>query len=146
MSTPSGGDSVTRMDATQRDAGLLRAVGPWTLASSIICNTVGAGIFAVPGALAASVGPYAPWALLLCAFGVGAVAICFAEGGSHLKGIRQQPGLYGRPRTVCPRRVRRKQEHRQVAQFLAQAKGDLFRTTHGGAGTRAPRICRPTRG
>jgi len=80
------------MDATQRDAGLLRAVGPWTLASSIICNTVGAGIFAVPGALAASVGPYAPWALLLCAFGVGAVAICFAEGGSR---IASSGGSYG---------------------------------------------------
>ena len=68
----------------QRDAGLLRAVGPWTLAASTICNVVGAGIFAVPGALAASVGPYAPLALLVCALAVTAVAICFAEGGSRV--------------------------------------------------------------
>ena len=72
------------MDTKQRDAGLLRAVGPWTLAASTICNVVGAGIFAVPGALAASVGPYAPLALLVCALAVGAVAICFAEGGSRI--------------------------------------------------------------
>ena len=72
------------MDIQHRDAGLLRTVGPWTLAASTICNTVGAGIFAVPGALAASVGPYAPLALLVCAFAVSAVAICFAEGGSRI--------------------------------------------------------------
>jgi amino acid transporter len=72
------------VDTKQRDAGLLRAVGPWTLAASTVCNVVGAGIFAVPGALAASVGSYAPLALLACAFAVGSVAICFAEGGSRI--------------------------------------------------------------
>ncbi len=80
------------MDAKQRDAGLLRAVGPWTLAASTVCNVVGAGIFAVPGALAASVGPYAPLALLVCALAVGSVAICFAEGGSR---IASSGGSYG---------------------------------------------------
>jgi len=45
---------------------------------------VGAGIFAVPGALAASIGAYAPLAILVCAVAVGAVAICFAEGGSRI--------------------------------------------------------------
>ena len=80
------------MDTTQRDAGLLRAVGPGTLALSTICNVVGAGIFAVPGALAASVGPYAPLALLACALAVGAVAICFAEGGSR---VASSGGTYG---------------------------------------------------
>ena len=73
-----------RVDTKQRDAGLLRAVGPWTLTASTVCNVVGAGIFAVPGALAANVGPYAPLALLVCALAVGSVAICFAEGGSRI--------------------------------------------------------------
>ena len=72
------------MDATQRDAGLLRAVGTWTLAASTVCNTVGSAIFVVPAALAASVGVYAPLVLLVCALAVGAVAICFAEGGSRV--------------------------------------------------------------
>jgi APA family basic amino acid/polyamine antiporter len=53
---------------------------------------VGAGIFAVPAALAASVGPYAPLAFLACGFGVGAVAICFAEGGSR---VPTSGGVYG---------------------------------------------------
>jgi amino acid transporter len=76
----------------QRDIGLIRAVGPWTLAASIISMIVGAGIFAVPAALAACVGPYAPFAFLACGFAVGAVAICFAEGGSR---IPTSGGVYG---------------------------------------------------
>src|SRR5262249_14748391 len=53
---------------------------------------IGAGIFAVPAALASSVGPYAPVAFLGCGIGVGAVAICFAEGGSRLP---TSGGVYG---------------------------------------------------
>lgn len=80
------------MSSGQRDAGLVRAVGTWPLAASIISMVVGAGIFAVPGPLAASVGPYAPLAFLACAIGIGAVAICFAEGGSR---IPTSGGIYG---------------------------------------------------
>ena len=53
---------------------------------------VGAGIFAVPGALAACVGSYAPLAFLACGVGSGAVAICFAEGGSR---VPTSGGVYG---------------------------------------------------
>ena len=53
---------------------------------------VGAGIFAVPGALAACVGAFAPLALLGCGLAVGAVAICFAEGGSR---VSTSGGVYG---------------------------------------------------
>lgn len=67
-------------------------VGPWALAANIISMVIGAGIFAVPAALAASVGPYAPIAFLACGIGVGAVAICFAEGGSR---IPTSGGVYG---------------------------------------------------
>ena len=80
------------MIATSRDAGLVREVGPWGLAASIVSIVVGAGIFAVPGALAAAVGPYAPLAFLLCGLAVGSVAICFAEGGSR---IPTSGGVYG---------------------------------------------------
>src|ERR1035437_6585868 len=41
-----------------------------------------------------------------------------------------------------PRTSRWKQEHRQVAQFLAQAKVDFFRTTHGGARDADPPVRR----
>jgi amino acid transporter len=76
----------------QRDAGLVRVVGTWGLAANIISMVIGAGIFAVPAALAASVGPYAPIAFLACGIAVGAVAICFAEGGSR---VPTSGGVYG---------------------------------------------------
>lgn len=80
------------MNATSRDAGLVRKVGPWGLAASVVSIVVGAGIFAVPGALAAAVGPFAPCAFLVCGLAVGAVAICFAEGGSRMP---TSGGVYG---------------------------------------------------
>jgi len=80
------------MQTDQRDAGLVRAVGPWGLAASIIGIVVGASIFVVPAALAANSGAYAPLVILLCALAVGAVAICFAEGGSR---IPSSGGAYG---------------------------------------------------
>jgi basic amino acid/polyamine antiporter, APA family len=77
---------------SHRDAGLLRAVGLWALTASIVSSVVGAGIFAVPGELAASAGSYAPIAFLVCAVPVGCVAICFAEGGSR---VPTSGGAYG---------------------------------------------------
>jgi APA family basic amino acid/polyamine antiporter len=83
---------VVRVSQSNRDIGLVRALGPWGLAASIINIVVGAGIFAVPGALAACIGPYAPLAFLVCAVAVGSVAICFAEGGSR---VPTSGGAYG---------------------------------------------------
>ena len=83
---------VVLVRENQRDIGLVRAVGPWAFAASIVSMIVGAGIFAVPAALAACVGPYAPLAFLACGFAVGAVAICFAEGGSR---VPTSGGVYG---------------------------------------------------
>ena len=80
------------MSANQRDVGLVRALGTWGLAASVISIIVGAGIFAVPGKLAASIGVYAPLAFLGCILSVGAVGICFAEGGSR---IPTSGGVYG---------------------------------------------------
>ena len=76
----------------QRDRGLVRALGPWAFAASIVSLIIGAGIFAVPAALAACVGTYAPLAFLACGGVVGAVAICFAEGGSR---VPTSGGVYG---------------------------------------------------
>jgi len=84
--------TVLPVNESQRDAGLVRAVGPVALAASIINIVIGAGIFAVPGALAASMGVYAPVAFLVCGIAIGAIAICFAEGGSR---IPTSGGAYG---------------------------------------------------
>ena len=80
------------MKATLRDDGLVRKMGPWGLAASVIGIVVGAGIFTVPAGLAAAVGSYAPLAFLVCGLIIGAVAICFAEGGSR---IPTSGGTYG---------------------------------------------------
>jgi len=80
------------MSEQERDKGLVRAVGTWGLTASIINIVVGAGIFAVPAALAAGIGPYAPLAFIVCAVAIGSVAICFAEGGSR---IPTSGGAYG---------------------------------------------------
>ena len=80
------------MQTTLRDDGLVRKVGPWGLAASVIGIVVGAGIFTVPAALADTVGAYAPLAFLVCGSVIGAVAICFAEGGSR---VPTSGGAYG---------------------------------------------------
>lgn len=80
------------METSARDAGLVRSIGVWGLAASIINLVVGASIFVLPAALAANIGPYAPLAILASAIAVGSVAICFAEGGSR---IPSSGGAYG---------------------------------------------------
>ena len=80
------------MSAASRDEGLVRKVGTWGLAASVVSIVVGAGIFAVPAALAAAVGPYAPIAFLACGLVIGAVTVCFAEGGSRMP---TSGGVYG---------------------------------------------------
>jgi basic amino acid/polyamine antiporter, APA family len=76
----------------QRDRGLVRALGPWSLAAGIFSMIVGAGIFTTPAALAQALGGWAPLAIVGCALAVGAVAICCAEAGSR---IPTSGGIYG---------------------------------------------------
>lgn len=80
------------MSGIHRDAGLVRAMGQWGLAANLVSTIVGAGIFAVPGALAACIGPYAPLAFLACGIAIASVAVCLAEGGSR---IPTSGGIYG---------------------------------------------------
>jgi APA family basic amino acid/polyamine antiporter len=77
---------------SKRDLGLVRALGPWSLAAGIFSMIVGAGVFTTPAALAQALGGWAPLAIMGCALAVGAVAICCAEGGSR---IPTSGGLYG---------------------------------------------------
>jgi len=73
------------------DAALLRAVGTWGLAASIVNVTVGAGIFRLPASVASSLGPAAPLAYGLCAVAMGLIVLCFAEAGSR---VSLTGGLY----------------------------------------------------
>ena len=66
------------------DAALLRALGTWALAASIVNVTVGGGIFRLPAVVAGGLGPAAPLAYLVCALVMGLIVICFAEAGSRV--------------------------------------------------------------
>lgn len=63
---------------------LVRVVGVWGLAASIVNLTVGGGIFRLPAAVAAAIGPAAPLAYVVCALAMGLIVICFAEAGSRV--------------------------------------------------------------
>lgn len=64
------------------DAQLQRVIGPWGLAANAINGAIGGGIFAMPGLVAAVLGPAAILAYLVCGFAVALVLTCFAEMGS----------------------------------------------------------------
>lgn len=77
---------MTDAAAAQPEAekGLVRAIGPWTLGANAVNLTIGAGIFALPAAVAAILGPAALLAYLLCGALVLLVLTCFAEVGSQV--------------------------------------------------------------
>ncbi len=62
------------------------------MAASTVNVVIGASIFVIPGTLAACLGWYAPLAFLACAVAIGAIAICFAEGGTR---VPTSGGAYG---------------------------------------------------
>ncbi|HEU0055022.1 MAG TPA: amino acid permease, partial [Longimicrobium sp.] len=65
-------------------ARLVRAMGVWALAASIVNVTVGGGIFRLPAGVASSLGAAAPAAYLVCALAMGLIVLCFAEAGSRV--------------------------------------------------------------
>lgn len=69
--------------ALQGDAALVRAIGVFALAAAVVNATIGGGIFRMPGALSAQVGPAAPLALIVGAFAIIPIALCFAAAGSR---------------------------------------------------------------
>jgi amino acid transporter len=75
-----------------RDGGLVRGIGPWALAASVVNGVVGAGIFSLPASMARAAGDLAPLAYVLCAVAMGAVVTCFAEAGSR---VPTSGGAYG---------------------------------------------------
>jgi APA family basic amino acid/polyamine antiporter len=73
------------------DAGLVRAIGARQLTASIINVTIGAGIFVLPAAVAAGLGPAAPIAYVVCAVLMALIVCCFAAAGSR---VSLTGGLY----------------------------------------------------
>lgn len=65
------------------ESALIRAMGFWALAASIVNVTIGGSIFALPGTLAASLGAAAPLAFILGALLFVPITLCFAAAGSR---------------------------------------------------------------
>ncbi|HUX35347.1 MAG TPA: APC family permease [Gemmatimonadaceae bacterium] len=71
---------------TSIESSLIRAVGVWGLAASIVNLIIGGGIFRIPSdpAVAGLLGAAAPLAYLVCALAMGLVVLCMAEAGSRV--------------------------------------------------------------
>jgi basic amino acid/polyamine antiporter, APA family len=68
----------------ETDEGLLRGIGTGALSANIINMVIGAGIFVLPGVVAAQIGPAALIAYVVCVVIVGLVFLCYAEVGSRV--------------------------------------------------------------
>lgn len=79
------------MTRVTTDGSLVRALGVWGLAASIVNITVGGGIFRLPAAAATALGNAAPLAYIVCAVAMGLIVLCFAEAGSR---VSLTGGLY----------------------------------------------------
>lgn len=77
--------------AHHRETSLVRALGTWGLAASIVNVTVGGGIFRLPASVATALGAAAPIAYVVCAIAMGLIVLCFAEAGSR---VSLTGGLY----------------------------------------------------
>jgi amino acid transporter len=78
-------------DLEKREAGLIRALGVPGLTANIINTTIGAGIFALPAAVALQLGAAAPVAFGICAVAMALFVTCFALAGSR---VSLTGGLY----------------------------------------------------
>jgi len=77
--------------AEEGDQQLIRAIGVPGLTANIVNSTIGAGIFVLPAAMAAGLGPAAPLAFLCCALAMVLFVTCFALAGSR---VSLTGGLY----------------------------------------------------
>jgi APA family basic amino acid/polyamine antiporter len=74
----------TGTDTGTDGAALRRVLGPGTLALIFANGIIGAGIFAVPGLVAASLGSATALGYAICAVLVMLIFLCFAEAGSRV--------------------------------------------------------------
>jgi amino acid transporter len=71
------------MNGSAPEERLDRALGPWSVGANAVNLSLGAGIFALPAAVAAILGPAAILAYLVCGLAIALVLTCFAEIGSQ---------------------------------------------------------------
>lgn len=62
---------------------LRRAVTRWQIVGLSLNDVIGSGVYLLPAAAAALLGPASVWAVLLAGFAVLLLVLCFAEAASH---------------------------------------------------------------
>ncbi len=77
------------------DRKLLHTIGRWSLTGLVVNMVIGSGIFGLPAILTRILGEKSPWAYVIAALGVGAIAACLAEVGSQFNEAGG-PYLYAR--------------------------------------------------
>jgi basic amino acid/polyamine antiporter, APA family len=70
--------------ASAHQEGLVRVIGVGALSLGVVNMVVGAGIFVLPGRIAAELGSAAILAYLICSVAVALIFLCFAEVGSRV--------------------------------------------------------------
>src|SRR3954464_3222061 len=78
------GTYSSRVNRHSTEGSLLRELGVWGLAASIVNITIGGGIFRIPAVAAAQLGAAAPVAFVVCAIAMCLIVLCFAEAGSRV--------------------------------------------------------------
>jgi APA family basic amino acid/polyamine antiporter len=63
--------------------GVLRVVGRWQLVGLSVNDVIGSGIYLLPAAAAALLGPASLWAVLLAGLAVSLLVLCYAQAGSY---------------------------------------------------------------
>jgi len=71
-------------DNNKSDEGLIRSIGTRALGTNIFNVVVGAGIFVLPGIMAAKLGSAAIIAYIICGVAVTLIFLCYAEIGSRV--------------------------------------------------------------
>jgi basic amino acid/polyamine antiporter, APA family len=79
----------------QRQQGLVRTLGRWSLAALMLNTMIGASIFGLPSLIAARLGRLSPYGFLIAFAGVALIAACLAEVGSYFQEAGG-PYLYAR--------------------------------------------------
>ncbi len=82
---------MSPQEHSSREEGLVRAIGVPGLAANIVNSTVGAGIFALPAAVALQLGAASPLAYVICGLAMCLFVTSFAMAGSR---VSLTGGLY----------------------------------------------------
>lgn len=72
--------------ATASPSSTRRAVSRWQIVGLSINDVIGSGIYLLPAAAAALLGPASLWAVLLAGFAVSLLVLCYAQAASYFDG------------------------------------------------------------